>query len=130
MRHVFEEEPKLPRDNESLYVTGYKQNEAEAMLEDWNKRYGTGNGIPFHKMKFREFKRSLDLTFGNSRHALRFDLWDYITNHYLYCNQNKLSDLALAYIQDRRNDITTRINNGVKIKTEPAPKSKRAHVNR
>ena len=110
---MFEEEPKLPLDGESLYVNGYVKKNAEAMLKKWTNAYG--NGKPFHEMKYRDFKRSLDQFFGAPRHALRFNLWDYITEHYLFHNHIKLKDDEIAYIQSRRNDITSRIDNGVKI---------------
>ena len=127
VHHVFEEEPKLPRDHESTYVNGHLHKAAQTMLDDWIKTYG--NGALFHKMKFTDFKRGLDLTYGNSRHVLRFDLWDCITAHYLHCHQNRLTASELAYIRGRRSDITKRFNNGAKL-MQQVPNPKRTRSNR
>ena len=95
VRHVFAQEPKLPPD--SLCITGYNERATKALLRKWRKEYG--NRVQFHKMKFNDFKKVLDLTFCGPRHALRFDLWDHITRCYLYHHQAKLTDFELAYIQ-------------------------------
>jgi hypothetical protein len=121
VRHLFNGEPELPEDGESLYVSNYKKKNAEDMLEKWTNHYG--NGRPFNEMKYRDFKKSMDHFFGATRSGLRFDLWDYITLHYLFHNHKKLEDDEIAYIRYRRNDISSRITTGLKV---IQPKQKQA----
>jgi hypothetical protein len=114
VHHTFEKEPELPTGH-SVYITCYDKKVSELLLKKWVDEYA--DGVPFHRLKFKTLKTALDRAFGGPQNPLRFDLWDYITNLYLYRNGSKLMEDEEAYVQGQLDGITTRHGNGNKIKT-------------
>jgi hypothetical protein len=101
---MFVQEPRLPATL-SVYVNNYNQQDARALYQTWVDNYCVG--VSFHQLNFEDFKAALDHAFHGPRDRLRFDAWEYVTKRYLYHNETKLMEAKLAYIQSRRDDITT-----------------------
>jgi hypothetical protein len=118
VRHIFVQEPELLTQN-SVYITHYNKRAAEVLLTKWTNDYA--GGVAFHRLKFKDFKIALDRAYRDPRDPLRFDLWDCITNLYLYRNRSKLTQGKEVCIQGRRDEITKRHNIGNKIRTNVRP---------